>query len=82
MFFGDGPLYNTILFYLIFVSLLLVFKPSIMYCDKQKRFKSFGCKDGETIVCFPLVCITFAVVLFLLFLLIDIVSNYLDNSTK
>lgn len=82
VFFGSSPIYNTILFYILLVTLILVLKPSFMYCDKTKRFKPFGCGDGQTLFCFPIVCLSSIVIFYLIFLMVEIVNGYLENSNK
>ena len=42
MFFGSSPIYNAILFYILFVIILLVIKPNVMYDHKTKKFKAFS----------------------------------------
>jgi len=82
VFFESSPVYNTILFYILLVTIILVLKPSNMYCQKTKRFKSFGCGKNQTLLCFPIVCITAVIVFYFIFLMVEIISGYLDNTTK
>lgn len=77
---GSSPVYNTIIFYILIVSLLLIIKPGFMYCSNTKRFKSFGFGENKTLFCFPLICIACVIILYFLFLLIDIFNNYLDSN--
>lgn len=77
--FGSSPLYNTIFFYILFVIMIILFKPSSLYCHKNKRFKSFGCGDNETIFCFPLLCIVLVIGLYTLFFVIDIINRYIST---
>lgn len=79
LFFGSSPIYNTILFYILLVTLILILKPSSMYCDKTKRFKSFGCGRDQTILCFPIICLTSVIIFYFIFLMIEIISGYLDK---
>lgn len=58
-------------------------KPSFMYCDKINKFKSFGCgKEGTTIMCFPVVAISLAIVLYLFFLITDIMINMIPKNVE
>lgn len=82
VFFGTSPVYNTILFYILLVTLILVLKPAFMYCNKTKKFKPFGCGEGHTLACFPIVILTSVIVFYLIFLMIEIINDYLENSTK
>lgn len=79
VFISSSPVYNTILFYILFVSTILIIKPCVMYCNETKKFKSFGCGKGQTIVCFPLVCISSVIILYFIFLIAEIVGEYLDK---
>jgi|688.fasta_scaffold1401800_2 hypothetical protein len=82
VFFGTNPVYNTILFYILFVTIILVLKPRNIYCHKTKRFKSFGCGKEQTLLSFPIICISTVIVLYFIFLMVEIVSGYLDNPNK
>jgi len=53
-----------------------------MYCDKTKKFKSFGCGKDQTILCFPIICLTSVIVFYLIFLTVDILGNYLNDSNN
>lgn len=82
IFFGSSPVYNTILFYILLVTIILALKPENMYCYKTKRFKSFGCGKNQTLLCFPIVCITAVIIFYFIFLMVEIISGYLDTSKK
>lgn len=71
----NTPLYNTIIFYILFITLILITKPEFMYSNKQKRFKAFGCGKDQTLFAFPLVCVGSGIALYTLFLLISIFSS-------
>lgn len=73
------PLYNAILFYIIIIFILLITKPSFMYCHKTNKFKPFGLGENKTIFSFPLVSISSGILLYLLFLTIYILCKYLDE---
>ena len=80
VFFGSSPIYNTILFYIILITVILILKPRSMYCYKTKKFKPFGLEKGKTLLCFPIVAITSVVVLYFIFLMVEILNEYLDSS--
>lgn len=80
VFFDSSPVYNTILFYILLITIILVLKPENMYCQKTKRFKSFGCGKNQTLFCFPIVCITSVIIFYFIFLTVEIISEYLDTS--
>ena len=79
MLFGASPVYNAILFYILFVIILLVLKPSSMYNHNTKKFRSFGCSEGQTLFAFPIVALSSAVIFYIIFLVSGILNNYLDN---
>lgn len=76
----QSPVYNTILFYIFIILILVFFKPNFMYCDKTKKFKSFGLGEDKTLFSFPLVCITCVISLYLVFLTVEILNGYLDST--
>jgi len=73
-----STIYNTILLYILFVAILLIAKPDIMYCHKTNRFKSFGFNEGQTFLSFPVVSLTSVVIFYMLFLTGEIVNGYLE----
>ncbi len=79
MSFCNSPLYNALFFYIVIVVLIVILKPEFMYCQKTKKFKSFGSQQNQTFICFPLVCLTCAVVLYFVFLVVEILNRYLDS---
>lgn len=76
-----SPVYNTIIFYIMIVCLILIMKPSFMYCDKTKRFRPFGCNETEnqTLLSFPIVSLGAGIALYILFLFVDIFFRYLEK---
>ena len=82
VFFGSSPIYNTILFYILLIAVILILKPRSMYCHKKNRFKPFGLGKGKTLFCFPIVAISSVIILYLIFLMVEIINDYLDNSNK
>lgn len=75
----NNPLCNTIIFYIIIFSIILIIKPSFMYCDKTNKFKQFGCQEGQTIFCLPLITISIGIILYIFFLFIEIVYNSINK---
>ena len=73
------PVWNSIIFYIIVIAILLITKPTIMYCDKTKRFKSFGLGENKTLCSFPVVSLSSVILLYIIFLNIEILNNYLEN---
>lgn len=64
--------YNTIIFFIIFVIILIIVKPKFMYNYKTRRFKNFGVGEESTIICFPFMSLASIVVFFFIFLFIEI----------
>lgn len=77
--FDSSPVYNTILFYILFIAIILFIKPKTIYCHKTKKFKPFGCNKNQTLICFPVICIMSVIILYFVFLVVDIISCYLDT---
>ncbi len=75
----NAPVYNTIIFYIMIVCLLLIIKPTFMYCHKTQKFKQFGCGPNRTLLSFPLVTIGVGIILYMLFLGVDTITKYLDD---
>ena len=72
---ASNVFYNTLLFYMIIVTILLILKPEFMYSEKQKKFKSFGMGKGKTLFCLPIISIGSAIILYFLFFFIEISYN-------
>lgn len=77
--FDSGPVYNTILFYILFIAVILFIKPKFIYCHKTKKFKSFGCNKNQTLMSFPVICILSVITFYFIFLTIHIICYYLDK---
>lgn len=75
----SSPVCNTIIFYILLIIIILIFKPNIMYCNKTNKFKSFGVGKNQTIFCFPIVCLSSVIILYLFFLVMDVLYKYLDS---
>jgi hypothetical protein len=72
----DNPVYNSVILYILIITMILVIKPSFMYDYDNHTFKLFGLGDNKTIYAYPVVTIGSAVLLYIFFLLISIVSKY------
>ena len=73
------PVYNTIFFYIILVCIILIIKPKYMYNQKTRRFKSFGCGEGKTLLSFPVICISTGIALYMTFLLVKILYLHINK---
>ena len=75
----SNPVYNTIIFYTLLMVIILIMKPKIMYSDINKKFKAFGCGNEQTIVSLPFVGLSSAIFLYFIFLMIEVLNNYIDK---
>lgn len=75
----NTPVFNTIIFYLIVICLILIIKPKFMYSDKENKFKQFGCGEDQTLLSFPIVGIGSGIIIYAIFLFIDALFSYLDK---
>jgi len=75
MIFSSNPLFNTLKIYIIIIILLVYLKPDFIYDKKTKKFRQFGTDKGNTIFSLPVLSILLAVVLYLLFLSINKLTN-------
>ena len=75
----EAPIYNTIICYILVICLILTIRPKFMFCDKTKKFKSFGYGDNKTILSFPFVTISSGIILYMLFIGINILDKFLKK---
>lgn len=68
MLINSTPLYNSILVYIIFIIILFITKPSIMYDETNTKFRSFGLDKDETLLSFPFVVLGGGVLIYFIFL--------------
>lgn len=74
-----NPVSNSIMIYIIIMCIILLIKPKFMYCNKNNKFKSFGFSQNKTFFSFPLVAISSAILIYLIFLWINIFIAYIDT---
>ena len=74
-----SPVHNTIIFYIIIMVAIILVRPSVMYSSKINKFKSFGCGDDQTLMSLPVVGLTSAIVLYFIFLMIEVLNNYMEK---
>ena len=75
----NNPVYNTIIFYILITCIILITRPDFLYCSKTNKFRPFGCDKGHTILSFPVISIGSGIILYLFFLGVEIVHNYLSE---
>ena len=76
----SSPIYNTIIFYIFFIIIIILIKPDTMYEHKTKTFKQFGFEKGQTLFSFPVISIVMAVILYVIFLIMDIVNKLISQN--
>lgn len=69
MFDPKTPVENTIFLYMFLVLILLYLKPSFLF-HSDGKLKSFGCGNNKTIINFPIIITSFAVIMYFIFALI------------
>lgn len=79
MIFDSDPLYNSILFYILFIIIILLIKPKFLYNQKTNKFKPFGFGKNQSVFCFPTLCIVAVIVLYIIFLGLDILNKALNT---
>ena len=81
-----NPLINTIITYIITITILLYNKPKIIYDKKTKKFKQFGLNKGKSILSLPILVILIAIVYYIFFFYfatsIEVYKNYKELITE
>jgi hypothetical protein len=67
-----NPLFNSIIVYIIIISLLIYNKPKIIYDKKTKKFKQFGMTEGKSILSLPILVILISIVTYIIFFYISV----------
>lgn len=67
----NNTLYNSIIVYIIIIIIFTIKKPEFIYCHKTKKFKSFGCNEGQTIISLPILSIISAIIIYMIFYFIE-----------
>ena len=66
MFSFETPIYNAIIIYILFITMILALKPKCIF-DKGK-LKDFGIGENKTLYSFPFVCISSGMLFYIFFL--------------
>lgn len=74
----DRVLYTAIIAYVLTMSIIIIVKPRVMYDDEQKKFKTFGTKENETILAMPIVGITMCIVVYLIVVMYSFIIKKLQ----
>ncbi len=77
-----NPVFNTLLFYIIIISLIFLMKPHKFFCKKTSQIKQFGYTHNTTIIPLPLFSILLAVGLYLSFSAVELLYVRLNNRIK
>ena len=83
----NNPLQNTIVFFLIFMILIYVIKPNLIYDHNKNKFRQFGFSDNNTLLPIYIVAILLSVILYIIFYNLSIMNKksvlfYQSNSTN
>ena len=66
------PLFNAIIFYILFITIIIIIKPKFLYSNKNDKFKSFGFGKGKTFCSLSIICLGSAICFYFIFLIIDL----------
>ena len=75
----NNMIYNTIIFFIIIMILVYSIKPTFLYNESTSSFRSFGLSDDETIFTLPILGIMLAIVLYIFFLVLNVLYIYLEK---
>ena len=70
--FINSPIKNAIILYLILITIILYFKPAIIF-DVNGNLKLFGLSEEKTVFSFCVISLFFALISYYLFTLIRII---------
>jgi hypothetical protein len=76
---SNSPVYNAVVFYILIIIIILIIRPKFMYCNKKKKFKTFGIGKDKTLLSFPLISIMLVIMLYIIFIIVKILAEYLEN---
>ena len=71
----SNTLYNSIIVYIIIIIIFIIKKPEFIYCHKTKKFKSFGCNDGQTVLSLPILSIISAIIIYMIFYFMEYLNE-------
>jgi hypothetical protein len=71
----DTPIYNSIVFYIITIILIIIYKPDYIYNNESNERKEFGLKENQTL--FPF---SFSIIFFAIFY--SLIFNYISSVHK
>ena len=63
----DTPVYNSIIFYIITIILIIIYKPDYIYNNDSNERKEFGFNENQTLFPFSFAIIFFAIFYSLIF---------------
>lgn len=77
---SNSILYNTIIIYILLMAVFYLIKPSFLYSQKYKKFKSYGCDVEETICPIHVFSIILCIMIYLLFSLIEFIYVLIEKN--
>ena len=57
----------AVIFYILTVVLLYIYRPSFIYNNLTNKFKEFGFTDDKTILCLPVLALISAIIIYIIF---------------
>jgi hypothetical protein len=66
-----NPLYNSLLTYIFVIILLILYKPSIIYDKKLKKYKQFGVDKQSSLLPLPILSLLIAIIIYIVFSYIE-----------
>jgi hypothetical protein len=72
----SATIFNTIVFFILIIVGLAIFKPNFLYDHKLKKFKNFGYGEDKTIFALPVMGVICAITVYFLFSSIETINNF------
>ena len=63
----SNPFYNTIITFVLVMTLIYIIKPETLYDKHKKEFRQFGINNGKTLMPIYVLAILMAIILYTLF---------------
>lgn len=76
---NNDPLFNTIVLFVLIMTVIYIAKPRFLYDYDNNNFKQFGVDEGKTLLPIYVIAIILAIVLYLMFMKANM-NNKIDNN--
>lgn len=77
-----NPIFNASLLYILLIVIIFMIKPNFLYSQKKHKFKEFGLNENQTLLSFPIVSVSCAVLLYMVFSTIETICLKLKKFKK